>query len=141
MKRSNRVAQSLSQLALLMGALLMALLVGAILIGIAGANPLVAYRAMFLGPFSGRFGMTESLVKATPLLLVGLGVITSFRSGILNIGGEGQMVMGAIAGAAVALALPKWPAVILLPLALIASVLAALFGADCRMAESKAQCE
>jgi ABC-type uncharacterized transport system permease subunit len=118
------VAQSLSQLALLMGALLMALLVGAILIGIAGANPLVAYRAMFLGPFSGRFGMTESLVKATPLLLVGLGVITSFRSGILNIGGEGQMVIGAIAGTAVAFAFSQWPAFILLPLVLIVSVLA-----------------
>ena len=124
MKKSNRLVQSLSQVALLVSALLLALLVGAILIALAGANPLVAYRSMFLGPFSGKFGMTESLVKATPLLLVGLGVVTSFRSGILNIGGEGQMVMGAIAGAAVALALPGWPAVILLPLTLIVSVLA-----------------
>jgi len=82
MKKSNKLVQSLSQVALLAGALLLALLVGAILIALAGANPLVAYKSMFLGPFSGKFGMTESLVKATPLLLVGLGVVTSFRSGI-----------------------------------------------------------
>ena len=79
---------------------------------------------MMSGPFSSTFGFTETLVRTTPLLLVGLGIIISFRSGILNIGGEGQMLMGAVASAAVALAWPDMPGVILMPLVLLAGATA-----------------
>lgn len=116
-----------TQILILAGALVGALLVGAVLLGLTGVNPLRAYGAMFAGPFSGRYGLTETLVRATPLLLVGLGIVVSFRTGILNIGGEGQMMAGAVAGAAVALALPAWPGAVLLPLVLIASFLAGGF--------------
>ena len=102
MKKRIGASDSLLQLGVLVGALVLALLVGAGLIGLARANPITAYRAMFTGPVSGRYGITESLVKATPLLLIGLGIVISFRSGILNIGGEGQMIAGSLAGAAVA---------------------------------------
>lgn len=76
------------------------------------------------GPFSSTFGFTETLVRTTPLLLVGLGIIISFRSGILNIGGEGQMLMGAVSSAAVALVWPDMPGVILMPLVLLAGATA-----------------
>ncbi|MBN1487819.1 MAG: ABC transporter permease [Anaerolineae bacterium] len=109
---------------ILIGAVVGALLVGALLLLIAGANPLVAYRAMLIGPLSSRYGITEALVKATPLLLVGLGIVIAFRSGILNIGGEGQMVIGALAGSACALALPDLPGILLLPMTLLSSFLA-----------------
>jgi simple sugar transport system permease protein len=64
-----------------------------------------------------------------PLLLVGLGIAISFRSGIINIGAEGQIQMGVIAATAVALALPGWPRMVLLPLTLMTGALAgALWG-------------
>ena len=107
------------QVLVLLGALLGALLVGALFIVLTGSNPLTAYGVMMSGPFTSSYGFSETLVRTTPLLLVGLGIIISFRSGILNIGGEGQMLMGAVAAAAVALALPDWPAIVLMPLVLL----------------------
>lgn len=120
----KRAAEPLRQLVVLMCALILALVVGGLLLAIAGADPVRAYRSMFLGPLTGRYGITETLVRATPLLLVGLGIVISFRTGILNIGGEGQMVMGAVAGGALALTLPEWPGVLLLPLVLLAGAAA-----------------
>lgn len=67
------------------------------------------------------FVISESLVRAAPLMLVALGVAISFRSGILNIGAEGQILVGAVAGAAVGLALPWLPKYILLPLIFLAA--------------------
>lgn len=90
----------------------------------AGADPIKAYGVMLSGPVSSQFGITETLVRATPLLLVGLGIVISFRAGILNIGGEGQILMGAVASSAVALALPDLPAVILMPLVLLTGCVA-----------------
>ena len=114
----------LKQVLILFGALAGALLVGAIFILLTGSNPFKAYGVMMSGPFSSTFGFTETLVRTTPLLLVGLGIIISFRSGILNIGGEGQMLMGAVSSAAVALAWPDMPGVILMPLVLMAGATA-----------------
>ncbi len=104
-------------------ALLAALLIGALLFLIAKGNPLKAYVVMFTRPFTSLFGITEILVRAAPLMLVGLGIAIAFRSGILNIGGEGQILIGAITGAAVALAFPGLPKIILLPMVFIASFL------------------
>lgn len=106
-----------------------ALAVGALLFFIAGGNPFDAYFVMFTEPLKDIFGISESIVRAVPLMLVALGVAISFRSGILNIGGEGQILMGAIAGAAVGLALPEMPKYILIPLIFFAAFAAgALWG-------------
>ena len=105
-----------------------ALAVALVLVAI-GASPLATYKTILTGPLSDLFGMTEVLVRAVPLLLVGLGIAISFRSGILNIGAEGQIQMGVIASTAVALALPGLPKVYLLPLVLVAGAMAgALWG-------------
>lgn len=58
---------------------------------------------------------SATLVRATPLLLVGLAVAVAFRAGVLNIGAEGQLVLGAIAASGVALAFPSWPSLLLIP--------------------------
>ncbi len=110
-------------------AIFAALFVGAILLLIAKANPLKAYYIMFSEPLSGKFGLTEILVRAAPLMLVGLGIAISFRSGILNIGGEGQILIGAITGTFMALSFPTLPPYLLFPLIFIASFLGgALWG-------------
>jgi len=110
----------ITQILVLLAALVCALLVGAVFILLAKSNPMKAYGVMFTGPFSSKFGISETLVRATPLLLVGLGIVVSFRSGILNIGGEGQILIGAVTASAAATLFFQWPGVFLLPLVLLA---------------------
>jgi simple sugar transport system permease protein len=97
------------------------LLVGALLIWLAGADPVAAYRTMADGAFGGRRQLTETVLKATPLLLMGLGLMVAFRSRAWNIGGEGQYFMGALAGFLVGFAFQdRWPAIFLIPAMLLA---------------------
>ena len=107
-----------------LAALIGALLIGAIFILLAKSDPVRAYKVMLTGPFSSSFGLTETLVRTTPLLLTGLGIIISFRSGVLNIGGEGQILIGAIAAAGVALKLESLPSLVLFPLVLLSGAAA-----------------
>lgn len=99
------------------------LLIGAVLILIAGGNPLDAYWVMLRGAFGGGRQLTETALKATPLLLVGLGLTAAFRSRVWNIGGEGQFYMGALLGGVVALFFPALPRPILLLTMLVAGAL------------------
>jgi len=100
-------------------ATLAALLVGAIMLLLLKVNPLEAYRAMWDGAFGSQNAVAETLVKATPLLLVGLGICISFRGDVINIGGEGQMIVGAILGTLIGITLTDWPGWAVIPLALI----------------------
>jgi simple sugar transport system permease protein len=101
-----------------------ALLIGAVMLAVLRVNPLVAYGAMVEGAVGSGFGLTQTLIKATPLLLVGLGITIAFRGGVINIGGEGQLMMGAMATTALALALPDLAPIALVPLALLVGALA-----------------
>ena len=110
-------------------AVLLALLVGVFLLLALGANPYEAYYALFNGAFGNVSGITQALTKATPLLLVGIGICIAFRGGVINIGGEGQIIVGAIAATALSLALRAWPSWLLLPLTLVSGAVAgALWG-------------
>lgn len=94
------------------------LLVGAVIILLLGANPIEAYVAMAQGAFGTPNALADSLVKAGPLLFVGVGTCIAYRGGVINIGGEGQLVMGALSATTIALALAELPAWLLIPLAL-----------------------
>ncbi len=96
------------------------LLIGAILILIAGENPLTTYRVMLRGAFGGPRQLTETVLKAAPLLLVGLGLTAAFRARVWNIGGEGQFYGGALLGGMVALFFPALPRPLLLGTMLLA---------------------
>jgi len=109
---------------LLVAAVLLALLVGVFLLLALGANPYEAYYALFHGALGNVSGITQALTKATPLLLVGIGICSAFRSGVINIGGEGQIIVGATLATAVALALRTWPGWLLLPITLASGALA-----------------
>lgn len=107
----------------------LALLVGAILLLIFNVNPLTAYMSLLQGAFGSVSGLTQTLVKATPLLLVGLGICIAFRGGIINIGGEGQLIAGALAATAFSVGFPNLPRIIILPVSLLCGILAgALWG-------------
>ncbi|MBN1877478.1 MAG: ABC transporter permease [Anaerolineae bacterium] len=102
---------------------LVSLFLGAILLALSGANPLRTYAAMARGAFGSWYNITETLVKAIPLMLTGLGVSIAFRMRFWNIGAEGQLVLGGVAAAWVALfwTIPEWS---LLPVSLLVGVIA-----------------
>ena len=101
-----------------------AFMIGAGMLLALRASPLQAYGSLFTGAFGDLSGITQTLAKATPLLLVGLGVCIAFRGGIINIGGEGQIIVGALATTAVAVSFKTVPGVILLPASMLAGALA-----------------
>ncbi|WP_413174400.1 ABC transporter permease [Anabaena azotica] len=107
-------------------AIVFALLAGAILILLAGANPIVAYTALFQESLSTYFGFGNTLTKMTPLLFTSLGVLVALRAGQFNIGGEGQIYLGALGSSLIGLYIHGIPAFIHIPLALFFGF---LFGA------------
>ena len=82
---------------------LVGLSIGAFLILVTGSNPIDAYWVMFKGAFGGSRQITETLLKTTPILLIGLGMTVAFRARVWNIGGEGQYFIGALLGGLIAL--------------------------------------
>lgn len=106
--------------------LLLALLTGAILLKAVRVDPLRTYQAMLAGAFGSRYSLAETLVKAIPLMLCGLAVSAAFRMRFWNIGAEGQLAMGGIAAAGVALFVPSrapdMPGWMLLALAAVAGI-------------------
>lgn len=99
---------------------LVAAAAGALVLAAIGARPGATYAVILSGPLQDLASASEVLVRAVPLMLVALGIAISFRSGILNIGAEGQIQIGILASTAVALAFPRLPAALLLPLCLAA---------------------
>jgi len=101
------------------------LLFGALLLAVSGANPFVTYAAMLQGAVGSAYGLSEVLVKTIPLILTGLAVSLAFRMRFWNIGAEGQLTMGAVAAAGMALfwsqGLPDWT---ILPLSIVAGCVA-----------------
>lgn len=105
--------------------ILISLLGGALLLVACGADPLRAYAAMVYGAFGSAANLTDTLIKAIPLMLTGLGVAVAFRMRFWNIGAAGQLALGGVAASWVALfASPGLPGWAVLPLALVAGVVA-----------------
>ncbi len=95
------------------------LLLGAIVLGFSGANPLSTYGYMFKGAFGTWIDFTETLVKAIPLILTGLGVALAFKLRFWNIGAEGQFIWGAIGTSWVMVFWNFLPLQLLLPIGLV----------------------
>lgn len=84
-------------------ALGLTLIAGYLLFSTIGKDPLTVLNFIFVAPLTSLRGLTEILVKATPLILIATGLAIGFRAGVWNIGAEGQFTLGAIASGAVAL--------------------------------------
>lgn len=103
--------------------------VSAGLIRWAGANPLAAFQLMLLSPLQSSFGIGEVVLSATPILFTGTAVALAFRAGYWNIGAEGQFLMGAVFGTAIALRFGEAPGYLVIPAVMIASAIGgALWG-------------
>jgi general nucleoside transport system permease protein len=88
--------QLLDALFPLLVALVGALVIGAFILLLLDTNPFAAYQVLLTGGFTSKNGMADTLVKAIPLLLVGLGIVIAFRASVINIGAEGQIIAGAM---------------------------------------------
>jgi len=111
-----------------LGAVVFTLLITSLLVAWAGAPVGRAYALLLEGGFGSRFAITETLTRATPLILTGLAAAVAFRARLFNIGAEGQLYAGALAAVAVGglhggtgFGAPAW---LLMPLMLLAAALA-----------------
>jgi simple sugar transport system permease protein len=110
-------------------AVLLALLLGALLMLSVGADPVAAYRALFGESFFDYFGIANTLVKTSPILLAGLAVAIPLRAGVYNIGGEGQIYLGGLFATTVALTIPDFSPGVGIPLVMVAAVAGGAFWA------------
>ena len=84
-------------------AVLVALVVGGVVMALAGLPPLTAFIAIFKAAFfGGAYALSDTLVKAIPLILCGVGCALAFRAGLWNVGAEGQLLLGAWAATGIA---------------------------------------
>ena len=103
-------------------ALVLTLVSGAILFAAIGQDPLAALYAFFIEPLTASWSLQELVVKATPLVLIGVGLAVCFLSNTWNIGAEGQFTAGAIAGSMLPILLPGFENVLTLPLMLLMGI-------------------
>ena len=116
--------------------LAVALLIGAVFIAASGRDPLRAYVALVSGAVGGAtvqlaaYNTSETIVGAVPLVFTAISVAVAFRTGLFNIGAEGQLLVGALSAGAVGAAFGGLPGPVLMPLTLGAAALAgAAYGA------------
>lgn len=108
---------------------ILGLIVGALVMFFSGYDPVAGYTALWNGIFGDMYTIGETIRQITPYILAGLAVAFAFRTGLFNIGVEGQLIVGWFAAAYVGIAFEGASKFIHLPLALIAAALAgALWG-------------
>ncbi len=105
-------------------AVVLALLFCAVFLSLTGRHPFELYAAMLTGALGSTYGLSETAVKAIPLMLCGLGISLAFRMQLWNIGAEGQLYLGAFAATWVPLTFPGLPAIIMLPAMVVCGMLA-----------------
>ncbi|VVT04095.1 Inner-membrane translocator [Roseovarius sp. EC-HK134] len=107
-------------------AVLITMLAGGALFAALGEDPVAAISTIFWQPLFGEFAFyyrPQLLIKGAPLVLIAIGLSLGFRAGIWNIGAEGQYIVGALAGAGVALAVYPAESVLIFPLMILAGAL------------------
>lgn len=105
-------------------ALAFSLLVGAVFVLAIGRDPLVVYAELLKGTLGSPYGIGQVLFKATPLIFTGLACALAFRAGLVNIGAEGQLYVGAFATAWAGFTFRSAPAVALVPVCILAGAAA-----------------
>ena len=117
--------------------ILLGLIVGAVVLVISGNDPLTAYGAMIEGIIGKPKYVAWTIIKATPYILTGLSIAFAFKTGLFNIGAEGQFIVGALVATVLGYSL-KLPAIIHIPLVMIAAGIAGgLWGAIAGFLKSK----
>ncbi|MBA4260829.1 MAG: sugar ABC transporter permease [Comamonadaceae bacterium] len=110
-------------------ALAITVIIGVILFALLGKDPVRGLQVFFWEPIKSTYALSELMVKATPLMIIALGLAVCFRSNVWNIGAEGQYLIGAIFAAGVALMADKTTGPWIVPAILLAGVLGGMFWA------------
>ncbi|MDI9493819.1 MAG: ABC transporter permease, partial [Bacillota bacterium] len=104
-------------------AILFSIVCAGLVIWVLGYNPFVIFPSMVSGALGTEIRLTQTVLKAIPLVVTSLGILIAFKMKFWNIGGEGQIIMGALAAAYVALNIEGLPKpVMLLLMALVAMI-------------------
>jgi len=112
-----------------LAAIAVALLVSGIILALSGYDPVYAFKSLIKGAFGDQRVISEVLLQATPLIIIGAGLAVAFRCNMWNIGAEGQFYAGAVISGAMGIYLTSLPAFILVPLILVGGIVGgALWG-------------
>ena len=112
------------RIAVPVAAVVAGLVAGGVILALGGHDPIDAYNSMWEGSLGSSDGIEATLIKACPLVLTGLAVATALRIGLWNIGGEGQLIIGATAATGVGLYATSLPGPLVLPAMIFAGCLA-----------------
>jgi simple sugar transport system permease protein len=104
-------------------AVALTLLGGLVVFSSLGTDPVEGFRVFFFNPVRDTYGIAELLLKATPLMLIAIGLAVGFRASIWNIGAEGQFILGAIFATGAALHLEGNSQMVVLPAMLVAGAI------------------
>jgi ABC-type uncharacterized transport system permease subunit len=104
-------------------ALLLTAAVGAVIFALRGLDPLAALYVYFIEPLTTLWSIEQLLVKAAPLILIGVGLSICYIANVWNIGAEGQFVLGAIFGGMLPVFFPQFQSPLVLPIMLVLGVL------------------
>lgn len=137
LKAQRRISRGNNKLVFTIISILLGLIVGAIVLLASGYNPLEAYKALYEGVVKSPRHMGWAIVNSTPIILTGLGVCFAFKTGLFNMGAEGQFIMGSVIGFLLGykVALP----VVIHPIVtiIVAMIVGALFGAIAGFVKAK----
>ncbi|MDO4806354.1 MAG: ABC transporter permease [Coriobacteriales bacterium] len=110
-------------------AIILGFVVAAVILALAGFDPLATFATLFQGALGKPKYITNVIIKATPILLTGVGVAFAFQTGLFNIGAEGQYILGTVVATIVGVTF-NFPAPIQVPLVILSGMLGgALLGA------------
>ncbi len=112
------------RIALPVASLVLAAILAGIVLAASGHDPIATYQQIYEASFTSTGALTATFIYATPLLFTGLCVAVAFRMRVWNIGGEGQLYMGAVGAAGVGLALGGWPQPLLIAMMMVGGALA-----------------
>ena len=127
-KTKKRASLKSSPLVFTLVSILLGLIVGAIVLALAGYNPLSAYQKIIEGIFKSPRNMGWAIVNSTPIILTGLGVCFAFKTGLFNMGAEGQFIIGTTVGFLLGYLLELPPIIHVIVTVLVALVAGFIYG-------------
>jgi len=108
----------------------MMLISGLVIFILMDKDPLAAFHAFFISPIDDLYGIGELFIKASPLMLIGVGLAIGFKANVWNIGAEGQLTMGAVFGGGIAIYFHESTSLFILPAMFLAGMIGGMLWAS-----------